>query len=138
MQQNPLIKILVETKNLTEDTVYIITSKIGKYLYCQVLKLYAYIIHLQLLIPKPMSYEDSNHIFSTWKVYSFLFIRLICGYTLRIVSNIDFGLHRITPTNNAPIKNPAKTHLIKNLVRSVFNRIHTVSCNLWYEILIIF
>ena len=87
-----------------QDTVYHITLIKRNLLYCQVYKIYAYIIQYQLLVLMHMNYDASHctSIFLTINIH--LFIKLFYGYTMSIVYYIDFGFLCLTPTFYASCK----------------------------------
>ena len=53
--------------------------------------LYSYSHHQLLLIPNKINYYELHRICSFWKIYSPLFINVICGYISIFLCKINFG-----------------------------------------------
>ena len=70
------------------------------YIYHQVYTLYAYKLYWNMFVLNQMTCDELHHTWSFWIIGSPLFIKLICGYTSRIVWKYIFWFLWLTPTWN--------------------------------------
>ena len=86
------------------------------------------------LIPYHIYYNESHNTFSFWKTDSPLFIKLICGYTLRIVCKINLGIIYRIQTWNTLCKNIRNKifAFIKKLAVTKNVYIYEIEINSWY------